>query len=48
MKKGEYELPNDAYIVHFYRALTLPVYSLVKLNNCKKKLVLLTCIIIES
>ena len=48
MKKGEYELPNDLYIVHFYRALIPPVCSLIKLNSCKKQLLLLTCIIIEA
>ena len=48
MKKGDYELPNDLYIVNFYRVLMPPVYSLTKLNSCKKQLVLLTCIIIEA
>lgn len=48
MKKGEYELPNDLYIVHFYRPLTPPVYSLIKLNSCKKQLVFLMCISIEA
>lgn len=48
MKKGEYELPNDLYIVHFYKALIPPVYSLINLNSYTKKLVFLTCIIIEA
>lgn len=46
--KGEYELPNDLYIVRFYKALIPPVYSLIKLNSCTKQLVFQTCIIIEA